>query len=184
MTHRESRLAIPVTAQDHGRGAPAAAVTIVEYGDYQCPACADAYPVVRELIDRYGDDVRFVFRNFPLQQIHTLAVPAAEIAEGAGLLDDFWTMHDWLYEHQDAWSRSGPEALLDGVAELNLDRSSLDEALRDPRVDSRIRDDFSGGVQSGVHSTPSFFINGRLHEGDHGPDAMSRAIDAALAAAR
>jgi protein-disulfide isomerase len=184
MIDDDSELEVPVSARDHAQGEAQAPVTLVEYGDYECPYCAEAYDVVRELVGRYGDNLQFVFRNFPLQQIHPLALPAAEVAESAGVLGRFWPMHEWLYENQERWAHSGPNALLSGVQALDIDEADFQQALRDPQVSSRIEEDVQGGVQSGVQGTPTFFINGWLHEGGNDADSLSEAIDAALAAAR
>jgi protein-disulfide isomerase len=182
MIDDDSELEVPVTAKDHARGSAQAPVTLVEYGDYECPYCAEAFGAVQELIQRYGNELQFVFRNFPLQQIHPLALPAAEIAETAGLLGEFWPMHEWLYENQERWAHSGPDALLSGVAAVGIDAGDFQQALRDPKVTSRIEEDVEGGVQSGVHGTPTFFVNGWLHEGGNDAQSLSEAIDAARAA--
>ena len=104
-------LAIPVGDADHAKGDPGAAVTLVEYGDYQCPACGMAYPFVQDILRRNGSKLRFVFRNFPLSQAHPYASMAAQVAEGAATLGRFWEMHDWLYQHQDAWTQRGAEGI-------------------------------------------------------------------------
>ena len=184
MQDDDSELEAPVSGDDHSEGDADAPVTLVEYGDYQCPYCAQAYEVVAALVERYGDDLRFVFRNFPLQELHPLALPAAEVAETAGLLGQFWPMHAWLYENQRRWVHGGPNALLSAVEALDLDAARFQQALRNPDVTARIRDDVEGGVQSGVHGTPTFFVNGWLHEGGNDGESLSEAIDAALEAAR
>ncbi|HWD34629.1 MAG TPA: thioredoxin domain-containing protein [Casimicrobiaceae bacterium] len=184
MNDDDSELSVPVSARDHVEGDARAPVTLVEYGDYQCPYCAEAYGVVRGLIERYGNDLRYVFRNFPLAQIHPLALPAAEVAEGAALLDAFWPMHAWLYENQARWVGAGANGLLSGVEALGLGGARLQQALRDPNVVSRIQADLESGAQSGVQGTPTFFINGWLHEGGNDAAGLSETIDAALAAAR
>jgi protein-disulfide isomerase len=184
MQDDDSELEAPVSADDHSEGRAHAPVTLVEYGDYQCPYCAQAYAAVRELVERYGGDLRFVFRNFPLQELHPLALPAAEIAETAGLLGDFWPMHAWLYENQSRWVHGGPNALLSSLDALDIDAARFQRSLRDPEVTTRIRNDVEGGVQSGVHGTPTFFINGWLHEGGSDAGSLAEAIDAALEASR
>jgi protein-disulfide isomerase len=184
MIDDDSELEVPVSARDHVRGDASAPVTLVEYGDYQCPYCAEAFHVVRDLAERYGDNLRFAFRNFPLAEIHPLALPAAEIAEGAALLDAFWPMHAWLYENQARWVGTGVNGLLSGAEALGIDATNLQQALRDSKVVSRIQADLEGGAQSGVQGTPTFFVNGWLHEGGNDAASLSEAIDAALAAAR
>jgi protein-disulfide isomerase len=99
MTHA-TQLTVPVRAEDHVQGTATAAVTLVEYGDYQCPYCGAAHPLVKQLQQQFAGDLRFVFRNFPLTQAHPLAQMAAELAEAAGFQDKFWPMHDWIYENQ------------------------------------------------------------------------------------
>jgi protein-disulfide isomerase len=167
-------LAIPVSDRDHMRGDADAPVTLVEYGDYQCPACGMAYPYVEQLLERYGRRVRFVFRNFPLTEAHPLASMAAQVAEGAGTLGKFWQMHDWLYEHQSQWVLSGAPGIAEGVQAVGLDPAVLERALENPAIAERVRHDFMGGVRSGVNGTPSFFINGQLYR--NGFDTLDRAI--------
>lgn len=169
-----SQLTVPVRVDDHAQGSATAAVTLVEYGDYQCPYCGAAYPLVKSLQREFGDDLRFVFRNFPLTQAHPLAHMAAELAEAAGTLDKFWPMHDWIYENQAQWSEGGIEDLLGGVAAIGLDVAALERALKQPQLAQRIKADFNSGVRSGVNGTPGFFINGRLHQG--APQALAQAI--------
>lgn len=172
-----SMLKIEVTANDHSQGEPDAAVTLVEYGDYQCPACGDAYPVVKQLQQRFGRDLRFVFRNFPLVEAHPQAQAAAETAEFAGAQGFFWQAHDALFENQQALSRPLYDEL---VEELGLSAAELRQAFDDGRYRPRVRADFSGGVRSGVNGTPSFFINGRRHDADYDFDSLSEAIDSNL----
>ena len=182
MIDDDSELAVPVTASDHARGRAQATVTLVEYGDYECPYCAEAFVVVRELTGRYGEKLRFVFRNFPLKKLHPLALPAAEVAESAGLLGRFWPMHDWLYANQRRWAHSGPDALLSAAQALDLDATKFQQALRDPKVMARIQADVDGGMRSGVQGTPTFFVNEWLHEGGNDAANLAEAIEAALAA--
>ncbi|MBS0584610.1 MAG: thioredoxin domain-containing protein [Proteobacteria bacterium] len=159
-------LVAPVTTNDHIQGHADAAVTLVEYGDYQCPACGMAYPEVKRIQRKFGADLRFVFRNFPLSEAHPLAHAAAQVAEAAATLRHFWPMHDWLYENQEAWSAYGAEGLEAGLRALGIDESAVARAIRDKSIDARIRADFMGGVRSGVNGTPGFFLNGYRHDGD------------------
>ena len=167
-------LAIPVTDADHAKGRADAAVTLVEYGDYQCPACGMAYPFVQQILERNGDRLRFVFRNFPLSQAHPYASMAAQVAEAAATFGRFWQMHDWLYQHQDAWTPRGAEGIADGVQAVGLDPAQLQQALEDGHIAERVRHDFMGGVRSGVNGTPSFYLDGRLYEG--GFDTLGQAV--------
>jgi protein-disulfide isomerase len=170
-----TQLKIPVGAEDHAQGDASAAVTLVEYGDYQCPYCGAAHPLVKQLQRQFGADLRFVFRNFPLTQAHPLAQMAAELAEAAATLGQFWPMHDWIYENQETWSAGGADELLAGIAVVGLDAGKLAHALKQPQIERRIKADFNGGVRSGVNGTPSFFVNGKLHQGS--PQALAQAIE-------
>ena len=172
-------LAIPVSAQDHVQGRANAQITLVEYGDYQCPACGMAYPAVKRIQHAFGDDLRFVFRNFPLNEVHPLARAAAEIAEAADVLHHFWPMHDWLYENQETWTAYGSEGLEAGLRELGIDEAAITRALREHDVGARIRSDFMGGVRSGVNGTPCFFVNGHRFDGDFGSleDAIANLVE-------
>ena len=123
---RHSRLVPPVNEQDHSRGPASAPVTLVEYGDYQCPYCGQAYPVIQKLLARMGSKVRFVFRNFPLQEIHPNAQMAAEAAEAAGAQGKFWEMHDRLYEHQKELKQ---ENLIRHAGAIGLDVNRFKEEL-------------------------------------------------------
>jgi protein-disulfide isomerase len=169
------QLTVPVRPEDHAQGDAAAAVTLVEYGDYQCPYCGAAHPLVRKLQRHFGGDLRFVFRNFPLTHAHPLAQMAAELAEAAATQGKFWPMHDWIYENQRRWSEGGAEVLLGGVAVIGLDISALERDLKQPQIAQRIKSDFNSGVRSGVNGTPSFFVNGRLHQGS--PQELAEAIE-------
>jgi protein-disulfide isomerase len=171
-------LQTPVTPDDHIQGNPDAPVTLLEYGDYECPYCGEAYPIVKAGQAEYGDDLCFVFRNFPLTQIHPLAEPAAEAAEFAGAHQHFWEMHDAIYENQD---RLSIPTLFELAEALDLDAGALRRALETHEFLPRIRRDFLSGVKSGVNGTPTFFINGVRHEGSYQFEDLSAAIESALA---
>ena len=160
---KHAHLKPPVGPHDHIQGATGALVTLVEYGDYQCPDCGAAYPIVKQLQKRLGDRLRFVFRNFPLAEAHPFATGAAETAEAAALQDKFWPMHDALYEHQDALD---PASLLQYGRDLRLDIEKLESALRSTQVIERVQSDFMSGVRSGVNGTPTFFIGEDRFDGD------------------
>lgn len=169
-------LKAPVTAHDHGRGDPDAPVVLVEYGDYQCPYCAAAHPITKELLHSFRRNLAFVFRHFPLTEVHPLAFPAAQTAEFAGERDRFWEMHDALYTNQ---PRLSLQTLL-GLAEaLGLPADELEAALANGRYADKIRSDFRSGVRSGVNGTPCFFINGVRHDGPWSYDGLAAAIQAA-----
>ncbi len=164
--------------RDHVRGSAEAPVTLVEYGDFQCPYCGEAYPIVRDLQERFGDRLRFVFRHMPLPDLHPRAPFAAEAAEAAGAQERFWEMHDRLFEHQlelsDADLRKHAEAI--GVS----DAERFDAQLRDGVHAARVEEDYASGAQSGVPSTPRFFVNGMIHLGSASYAELSEAISAEL----
>jgi protein-disulfide isomerase len=174
------RLTVPLNERDHVKGSPNAAVTLVEYGDYQCPYCGAAHRSLKEVERIVGDDLRFAFRHFPLSQIHPLALPAAEAAEAAGAQGKFWEMHDMLYENQ---AHLEPPAILRyaGAIGLDLDRFAAD--LESGKHTTKIREDFMSGVRSGVNGTPTFFVNGVRHNGGYDPASLIEAIRAELHAA-
>jgi protein-disulfide isomerase len=176
-----ARLRVPVTPDDHIQGPESAPITLVEYGDYQCPFCGRAYPIVKELQRDFADQLRFVFRNFPLAQTHLLAEPAAETAEYAGANGRFWEMHDGLYENQPSL---GVPRFLELAHGLGFSEDGLRNALENHEFLPRIRRDFMGGVKSGVNGTPSFFINGIRHEGGWGYEDLARAIESHLESRR
>lgn len=163
----------PVSARDHVLGPPTAPVTLVEYGDYECPFCGAAHPVVKEVLRTLGNQARFVFRHFPLTQVHPHAERAAEAAGAQG---EFWPMHDTLYEHQDAL---GDEHVLAYAALLGLDVDRFAQELADRVYAGRVREDFLSGVRSGVNGTPTFFVNGRRHDGSYDPETLLAEIAAA-----
>jgi protein-disulfide isomerase len=172
-----SRLALPVGPRDHFRGHPDAPVILVEYGDYECPACGEAHHVLRNLLVQAQGRATLVFRNFPLTTVHPHAQGAAEAAEAAGAQERFWQMHDVLFENQQALD---PDSLLEYADALRLDVDRFVADLVSRRFAGRVREDFLSGVRSGVNGTPTFFINGLRH--DAGLDALSDALDLALAA--
>jgi protein-disulfide isomerase len=152
-----------VGPSDHVEGPADAAVTLVEYGDYQCPYCGEAYAIVKQVQKRLGRKLRFVFRNFPLAEAHPFATGAAEMAEAAALQGKFWQMHDTLYEHQDALDA---DSLVEHAKHLHLDMTKLKADLGSKAVTKRVRSDFMSGVRSGVNGTPSFFVNGVRFDGN------------------
>jgi protein-disulfide isomerase len=155
-------LAIPVGKDDHVLGPADAPVTLVEYGDYQCPACGAAHPMVKVILKRLGAKLRFVFRNMPLSEIHPYAELAAEAAEAAAAQGKFWEMHDALYEHQD---ELGPDLVTTLAKRLRLDTSRFEDDLVSRRFLDHVKRDFMGGVRSGVNGTPTFFVDGMRYDG-------------------
>ena len=172
-----SYLKIPVTAADHIQGSDEAPVTMVEYGDYECPHCGLAFPNVKLAQKRFGKKLRFVFRHFPLTEAHAFAEMAAEAAEYAGAHGRFWEMHDGLYANQD---QLGLTLILGLGKALGLSDLGLRDTLAQRRYAAKIQADFLGGVRSGVNGTPSFFINGEKHQGSYAYDELAAAIDTRL----
>ncbi|QRG06541.1 thioredoxin domain-containing protein [Xanthobacter dioxanivorans] len=174
MTH----LIPPVSADDHSQGPADAPVTLIEYGDYECPYCGEAYPVLKAVQHAMGARLRFVFRNFPLTEAHPHAGRAAEFAEAGASVGRFWAAHDMLYEHQD---RLDDESLLAYGQELGIERSVMRAAF-EGRFDEKIRHDFTGGLRGGVNGTPCLFINGRRYDGPRDVGSLVEALQAAAKA--
>lgn len=166
-------LKVPVGNDDHCAGEESAAVTLVEYGDYECPDCGRAYPIVKQLQKHFGDKLRFVYRNFPLPQ-HEFAETASETAEFAGSKGKFWEMHDTLYEHQDEFSDS---FFVDIAEQVDLSSAALERALDNGTFTDKIEDDINSGEQSGVRGTPTFFLNGKRHDDSYDFDTLKAAIE-------
>jgi Na+:H+ antiporter, NhaA family len=159
------------------RGDPGAPVTVVEYGDFQCPLCGDAYPVVHQLLARFGDQLRFVFRHMPLNDLHPRAEAAAEAAEAAGAQGRFWEMHDRLFTHRQQLS---DEDLRGHAEAIGLDSERFERELRERRHAGRVAEDYSSGSRSGTPSTPRFFVNGVIHLGSPSRAELDEAIAAEL----
>jgi protein-disulfide isomerase len=179
-----STLKVPVSPRDHRRGGPNAAVTLVEYGDYQCPYCAAAHPVVRFLESRFGPALSVVFRHFPLVEVHPLAAPAAEAAEYAGDHGRFWEMHDAIFSNN---NRLSTQLLFALAGTLQLSQMGLRDSIARSLHADRIREDFIGGIRSGVNGTPTFFVNGVRHQGGFSAPELAASIQnemGALAPAR
>ncbi|MGB7158539.1 MAG: thioredoxin domain-containing protein [Tepidisphaeraceae bacterium] len=169
-----SKLTMPVSERDHAQGPPDAPVTLVEYGDYECPYCGKAYPIIKRLQKAMGERLRFVFRNFPLNTIHAHASVAAQAAEAAGAQGKFWEMHDILYEHQDTLADHDLHAF---ALKIGLEIYKFDADLSSERFAKRVREDFQSGVRSGVNGTPTFFINDLRYDGEKDYDALLAALD-------
>jgi len=172
-----SRLTVPVGPRDQVIGPATAPVTMVEYGDFECPHCGQAHPVVKALLEQVGDQVRFAFRHFPLATMHPHAQHAAEAAEAAGAQGKFWEMHDTLFENQGALD---DESLVQYAADLGLDVNRfIDELSRHVHA-GKVREDFLSGVRSGVNGTPTFFINGLRHDGPFDLGSLLASIEEAV----
>ena len=172
-----SALVVPVGPRDHVIGSPTAPVTLVEYGDYECPHCGRAHPIVKEVLRALGDEIQFVYRHFPLARIHPHAEPAAETAEAAGQFGKFWEMHDLLFEHQDALEG---EDLIAYAEALGINGAAAARALMTGQFREKVRADFASGVRSGVNGTPTFFINGMRYDGSWDLPSLREALDAAV----
>ena len=176
-TEWEAVLTVPVAEdRDHIQGPADAAVTLVEYGDFECPYCGGAYPIIKEVQARMGDRLRFVFRNFPISTSHPHAEQAAEAAEAAAGQGRFWQMHDLLFENQ---RRLRDQDLRAYAEQAGLDLRQFDTELAEHVHAARVREDFMSGVRSGVNGTPTFFINGVRHDGSYEVEALLAALDRA-----
>ena len=151
-------------------------MTLVEYGDYECPYCGAAHGSVKQILGVLDDDVRFVFRNFPLSQIHPHAFQAANAAEAAGAQGEFWGMHHLLFENQ---RHLDTQSLLAYARAVGLDLQRFGADLTQQAHAPRIREDFLSGVRSGVNGTPTFFVNGVRHNGGYDPESLLEAVRAA-----
>lgn len=171
-----SRLVHPIDQTDHIDGRSDASVTLIEYGDYQCPYCGEAYPVLKQVVRALGGRIRFVFRNFPLSEIHADAWRAAQFAEAAASIGQFWPAHDLLYENQDAL---GEEDLYRYAPMVGLPHAVLKEAFGG-RFDEKIARDFNDGIRSGVNGTPSLFINGSRYDGPRDAESIAEVLEMAL----
>jgi protein-disulfide isomerase len=172
-------LKAPITRNDHIRGPANAPITVVEYGDYECPHCGLAYPIVNQVLLSFSGRVQFVYRHFPLTEIHPHAEIAAESAEFASAAGLFWDMHDALFENQ---SRLSITTIFLIGAELGLPETAMRNALETGRYRNKVRSDFMGGVRSGVNGTPAFFINGVRHDGAYDYASLVSAIQTRAAA--
>jgi len=174
------QLTLPVGERDHIWGSGDANVTVVEYGDYECPHCGRAHSILHELRSQESR-FRLVYRHFPLSAIHPHAEPAAEAAEAAGAQGEFWDMHNTLFEHQEALDMIHVVGYARALA-LNLNRFTGE--LRARTHAAKIREDFLSGARSGVNGTPTFFINGLRHNGSYELPSLLAAIEGAAGARR
>lgn len=175
-THR-FELSTPVDATDHVLGPAHAPVTLVEYGDLECPNCKQAAPAVKLILKHFEGRLRFAFRHFPLEEVHPHALQAALAAESAGGQGKFWQMHDLLFENQ---AHLKPQHLRAYAQKLELDMVRFDADMEDEIYLQRIREHIEGGKASGVRGTPTFFLDGRVHDASFGMQPLRDAIEAAL----
>jgi protein-disulfide isomerase len=177
MQHHAFQLDDPVAPTDHTLGSHGAPVTVVEYGDFECPVCKQAAGAVKLLLSRFEGRVLFVFRHFPLEEIHPRALRAAEAAECAGGQGKFWQMHDLLFEHQ---THLEPSHLHRYATSIGLDLPRFTAEMDDEIHLQRVREHQRSGRESGVRSTPGFFINGRIHDTSFGLESLFQAVQAEL----
>lgn len=180
-TQWEAILTEPVDEKrDHLQGPISAPVTLVQYGDFECPYCGHAYPIIKDLQTRMEGRLRFVFRNFPISTSHPHAEHAAEAAEAAAAQGKFWEMHDLLYERQ---RHLADEDLHAYAEEVGLDTERFDTEMAGHVHAARVREDFMSGIRSGVNGTPTFYINGVRHDDSYEGDVLLIALELAAAAA-
>lgn len=168
------KLTMPVNDSDHIKGKENASVTLVEYGDFECPDCRQAYPIVEEVQRIEADKLRVVFRHFPLSQIHLHALHAAYAAEAAAKQGKFWEMHNLLLENQEALE---DQDLLAYAKNLNLDIQQFKKDMISEEIAKKVKDDFMSGVRSGGNGTPTFFINGIRFDGLYEVDSLQKAVE-------
>ncbi len=169
-----------VTADDHARGPGDAPVTVVEYGDYECPYCRGAFRDVHRMLDEYPAKIRFVFRNFPIQQVHPHAEQAAEAAEAAAAQGKFWQMYEQLLQ---PYARLDTDALVDYAQKIGLDIPRFRADITDQRYARKINDDVQEGLRNGVNQTPKFYVNGQRVDGKVPLEHLEELIRDAIAAA-
>lgn len=178
----------PVTEADHVRGPADAAVTIIEYSDFQCPACALYYPIVEKLLSESTTTVRFVYRHFPLYPLpHKNAFLASQASEAAGIQGKFWEMYQLLFENQHAWeSLPNPQSVFEGYAErIGLNSEAFKRDMASDAVKKRVQADRDEAITLGINSTPTFFVNGKAIINPQGYEAFKKIIeDAAATSAR
>jgi len=169
----KSQLTLPNAKRDHIQGPIDASIALVEYGDYECPYCGQAYPILKAVQERLADRLCFAFRNFPLVNSHPHAQHAAEAAEAAGAQGKFWEMHDVLFENQDALD---DENIARYAETLGLDARRLIGEVLNGTHTARVREDFRSGARGGINGTPTFFINGVRYDGAPDADALVAAL--------
>jgi protein-disulfide isomerase len=171
------KLSIPVGPIDHAIGPPHAPVTVVEYGDFECPNCKQAAPAVKLLLERFAERVRFVYRHFPLEEVHPHALRAAEAAECAAGQQKFWPMHDLLFQNQPHLKL---QQLHQYAERLDLDIARFTAEMDDEIYLQRVREHMAGGRESGVRGTPTFFVNGLIHDVSYGLHELIDVVESTL----
>jgi protein-disulfide isomerase len=166
-------LTLPDPDRDHILGSPNGSIKLLEFGDYECPYCADVQPMVKEIQQRLGSSLLFAFRHFPLTRIHPHSERAAEAAEAAAAQNNFWEMHDLLFKNQTALS---DQDLVKYAAKLGLDQARFIREVESGAFAERIREDFKNGIKAGVNGTPTFFVNGERYDGRRDLDHLLEAL--------
>lgn len=171
-----------VTNEDHIQGPQTAKAVLIEYSDFQCPACGAFYPIVKNLEQKYGDKIAIVYRNYPLTQIHQNAQLAAQAAEAANLQGKFWEMHDLLLDRQSSWSSAGDvkKTFIEYAKEVKLDEKKFTDDLDSSTVKDRVTRDITSGNAVGITGTPTFYLNGKKLTNPTSEDAFTKLIDAEL----
>jgi protein-disulfide isomerase len=177
MNEHAPQLTAPIDTIDHLLGPRGAAVTVVEYGDFECPNCKQAAPAVKLLLERFEDQVRYAFRHYPLDDVHPHALLAAQSSEAAGAQSRFWEMHDLLFENQ---THLKAQHLHSYAERLDLDMARYTAEMDDTIYLQRIREHMESGRESGVRATPTFFVNGRIQDVSFGLRALFDAVEAVL----
>lgn len=170
-----AKLTVPIDASDHVIGNRNSAITMLEYGDFECPYCGEAYGIVKDILKVYGNQMLFSYRHFPLTEIHPHAQQAAEASESAGVAGKFWEMHDALFEHQYALDEP---SLVRYTQALGLDADKLVDDLANRIYKPKVDRDFISGIRSGVNGTPTFYVNGVRHDGSYYYKNLIRALKA------
>lgn len=174
-------LLAPDSATDHIHGSKSARVTLVEYGDFECPSCGQAHAALKIMLAHFGPDVRFVFRHFPQREVHPRAESAAETAEAAGAQGKFWQMHDLLFDHQ---QHLDEKHLHQYANQLELDIPRFENEMRDHVYLQRVQEQVAGAERLNVRATPTFYVNGVFADVSFGLEHLHQAIDKALSTGR
>lgn len=156
-------MSLTILPEDHFQGSLKAPVQLMEYADYQCPYCGQAYYVIKDIQKRLGDKLVFIFRNFPIPELHPYAISAAIAAEVAAEQGKFWEMHDIIFKNQ---KHLQDDFLFDYARQIGLDMPRFETGIKDKRYFEKVRKDFDSGVKNGVQGTPAFFVNGRFYSGN------------------
>lgn len=172
-----------VSESDWVKGNPDAGVVLVEYSDFQCPACGSYFPIVKQLVEEFGDDIAFVYRHFPLSQIHSLAEMAARAAEAAGRQGAFWEMHDLIFQGRHIWSsqnrQQASQSFTQMASALGLNAAQLAVDMESPELRAKVQNDYQSGIRSSVRGTPTFFLNGERIANPRSYEAFAAVIQAA-----